>query len=246
MNPIVVIPARLAATRFPNKPLADIHGKTMIEHCVDRALEADLGPVIVAAGDAAIRDAVESAGHRAVMTDPDLPSGSDRVHAAVSQIDPDRRYDVVVNMQGDLPAMDPAILRQITEPLADRSIDICTSVSVITDPEDAANPNVVKTIIGFQPGARQARALAFTRATAPAGDGDLYYHFGIYTFQRGALDRYVALPPGVLERRERLEQMRALEAGMRIDAVLIDTVPLTVDAPEDLPPVLAALAPERT
>ena len=243
MNPLIVIPARLAATRFPNKPLVDICGKTMIEHCVDRAVEADLGPVVVAAGDREIADAVEAAGGKAVMTDPDLPSGSDRVWAAVSLVDPDGKHDVIVNMQGDLPAMDPAILRQITEPLSDRAIDICTSVAMITDEEDAVNPNVVKTLLGFPEGERQARPLAFTRATAPSGPGDLYYHFGIYTFQRDSLARYVTMQPSVLETREKLEQMRALEAGMRIDAVLIDTVPLTVDAPEALRPGIDALSP---
>ncbi len=241
MKPIVLIPARLKATRFPNKPLADIHGKPMIVHCVERALEADLGPVWVAAGDREIVDAVTAAGGQAVLTDPNHPSGSDRIWEAACKIDPDGTFDVIVNMQGDLPAMEPGILRAVTEPLADSDVDIGTSVAVITDPEDRDNPNVVKAILGFADGARQARALAFTRATAPWGDGPLYYHFGIYTYRRSALERFVSLPPGVLEMREKLEQMRALENGMRIDAVLIDTVPLTVDTPEDLQPVLVAL-----
>ena len=245
MHPIVVIPARLAATRFPDKPLAEIHGVPMIVHCVNRAREADIGPVWVAAGDKEIADAVQDAGGQAVLTDPAHPSGSDRIWEAVQRIDPGARHDVVVNMQGDLPAMEPDILRALTAPLSDADIDIVTSVAVITDPEDETNPNVVKAIAGFPPGARQARALAFTRATAPAGDGPLYYHFGIYTFRRAALERFVSLPPGVLEQREKLEQMRALEAGMRIDAVLIDTLPLTVDTPEDLGPVLEALDPAR-
>lgn len=242
MNPIVLIPARLAATRFPNKPLADIHGLPMIVHCVRRAQEADIGPVWVAAGDQEIADAVIEAGGRAVMTDPAHPSGSDRIWEAAQKIDPDGHYDVVVNMQGDLPAMEPGILRAVTDPLEEADIDIGTSVAVITDEEDRTNPNVVKAIVGFQEGVRQARALAFTRATAPSGEGPLYYHFGIYTFRRDALERFVSLPPGILEQREKLEQMRALEAGMRIEAVLIDTVPLTVDAPEDLEPVFEALA----
>ena len=242
MTPIVIIPARLAASRFPNKPLADIHGVPMIVHCVRRAEEAGIGPVWVAAGDEEIADAVHAAGGRAVMTDPAHPSGSDRIWEAIEKIDPDGQYDVIVNMQGDLPAMEPGILRAVTAPLADPDVDIGTSVAVITDEEDATNPNVVKTIAGFPDGVRQARALAFTRATAPAGEGPLYYHFGIYTFRRSALQRFVSLPPGVLEQREKLEQMRALEAGMRIEAVLIDTVPLTVDSPEDLDPVLEVLA----
>jgi 3-deoxy-manno-octulosonate cytidylyltransferase (CMP-KDO synthetase) len=241
MNPIVLIPARLAASRFPNKPLADIHGKPMIVHCVERALEANLGPVWVAAGDREIVDAVEQAGGKAVLTDPEHPSGSDRIWEAACKIDPDGRHDVIVNMQGDLPAMEPGILRAVTDPLTDPQVDIGTSVAIITDPEDRDNPNVVKAIAGFADGARQARALAFTRATAPWGDGPLYYHFGIYTYRRSALERFVALPPGVLEKREKLEQMRALENGMRIDAVLIDTIPLTVDTPEDLEPVLDVL-----
>ncbi len=239
---LIVIPARLAATRYPNKPLADIHGKPMIVHCLARALEADIGPVLVAAGDVEIADAVREAGGQAVMTDPNLPSGSDRVWAAVQEFDPEGRFDVLVNMQGDLPALDPQVLRALAAPLADPEIDIATSVSVIEDEEDRHNPNVVKAIVGFRPGARQARALAFTRATAPWGPGDHYYHFGIYAFRRAALARFVTLPKGVLEARENLEQMRALEDGMRIEAVLFDTAPLTVDAPEDLPPVLEALA----
>jgi len=242
MTPVVIIPARLAASRFPNKPLADIHGTPMIVHCVRRAEEADIGPVWVAAADEEIADAVRAAGGQAVMTDPAHPSGSDRIWEAARKVDPDGRFDIIVNMQGDLPAMEPGILRDVTAPLSDPEVDIGTSVAVITDEDDVTNPNVVKTIAGFPEGARQARALAFTRATAPAGEGPLYYHFGIYTFRRSALERFVSLPPGVLEVREKLEQMRALEAGMRIEAVLIDTVPLTVDAPEDLAPVMEALA----
>lgn len=214
----------------------------MIIHCLERALEADIGPVLVAAGDREIAEAVEATGGAAVLTDPDLPSGSDRVWAALQQYDPQGSFDAVVNMQGDLPALDPIILRALAEPLSDPAIDIATSVSVIDDEEDRVNPNVVKAIAGFAPGSTRARALAFTRATAPWGEGEHYYHFGIYAFQRPALQKFVSLPPGILETREKLEQMRALEAGMHIEAVLFDTAPLTVDAPEDLDPVLEALA----
>lgn len=216
----------------------------MVVHCLERALEADIGPVLVAAGDHEIAEVIQSAGGTAVITDPELPSGSDRVWTALRQFDSEGVYDAVVNMQGDLPALDPDVLRALVAPLEDVDIDIATSVSLIKDEEDRVNPNVVKAIAGFAPGDLRARALAFTRATAPWGEGPHYYHFGIYAFQRAALQKFVSLPTSVLEAREKLEQMRALEAGMRIEAVLFDTAPLTVDAPEDLEPVLEALAPE--
>lgn len=234
MNPIVVIPARLAATRFPDKPLADLHGLPMIVHCMHRAMEADVGPVLVAAGDGAIVDAVRRAGGEAVLTDPGHPSGSDRIHEALARHDAVAAYDVVVNVQGDLPTLDPAIIRACLAPLADPAVDIATPVAEIRREEEKTDPNVVKAFVGFPEGRRQARALAFTRATAPSGDGPLYHHIGLYAYRRAALERYVALPPGVLERREKLEQLRALEAGMRIEAVLVDTVPLGVDTPADL------------
>lgn len=254
--PIVLIPARLASTRLPDKPLADIAGKPMIVHCVERALEADLGPVAVAAGDAAILEAVRAAGHTAVMTDPDHPSGSDRIWEALQRLDPDGRHDAVINVQGDLPTLDPAAIRAAEAPLdRDPEADIATLAAEITDPAERENPNVVKAVAGFpedaapigRPGADPdnppiARALTFTRATAPWGDGPLYHHIGLYAYRRAALARFVALPPGILERREKLEQLRALEAGMRLDVALVDTVPLGVDTPEDLTRARALLA----
>lgn len=239
INPIVLIPARLASTRLPNKPLADIGGKPMIVRCIERALEADLGPVVVAAGDQAICDAVQDAGHTAILTNPDHPSGSDRIFEAVSQLDPNGHHDVIVNVQGDLPTLDPVSIRAALAPIqASSDVDIATIAAIIEREEERSNPNVVKVIAGFpetpQQGFTIARALSFTRATAPWGEGPLYHHIGLYAFRRSALARFVALPPGILEKRERLEQLRALEAGMRIDVALVQTVPLGVDTAEDL------------
>lgn len=249
MNPIILIPARLASTRLPDKPLADINGKPMIVHCIERALEADLGPVVVAAGDQAIADAVADAGYQAIMTDPAHPSGSDRINEALQSFDPDAAHDVVINVQGDLPTLDPASIRAVLAPVQrDAAVDIATIVAEITREEERDNPNVVKAFVGFPPavdGLAIARALTFTRSTAPSGDGPLYHHIGLYAFRRAALQRFVALPPGILERRERLEQLRALEAGMRIDVALVDTVPLGVDTQADLDRARQILARNR-
>ncbi|MEQ8443665.1 MAG: 3-deoxy-manno-octulosonate cytidylyltransferase [Alphaproteobacteria bacterium] len=238
MNPVVIIPSRLASLRLPDKPLAEIHGKPMIVHCVERAAEADLGPVVVAAGDAAIAAAVTAAGFLAVMTDPAHPSGSDRIAEALGRFDPDGRYDTVINVQGDLPTIDPGSIKASLAPLSmTPEVDIATIAAIITREEERDNPNVVKAVAGFPPpgeGLRIARALTFTRATAPSGPGDLYHHIGLYAYRREALMRFIELPPGILEQRERLEQLRALENGMRIDVALVDTVPLGVDTPEDL------------
>jgi 3-deoxy-manno-octulosonate cytidylyltransferase (CMP-KDO synthetase) len=233
-NPVVVIPARLAATRLPDKPLADINGEPMIVHVWRRAMEAEIGPVIVAAAEAVVADAVRAAGGRAVLTDPDLPSGSDRIHRALEEADPDARHDAVINLQGDLPTIDPASVRAALAPLADPAVDIATLAAVITREEERDSPNVVKAVVGLGEGQAIGRALYFTRTTAPWGDGPLYHHIGLYAYRRAALARFVSLPPGVLERREKLEQLRALEAGMRIDVALVDTVPLGVDTPADL------------
>jgi 3-deoxy-manno-octulosonate cytidylyltransferase (CMP-KDO synthetase) len=232
--PLIVIPARLHATRLPGKPLADIHGVPMIVHVWRRAIEAGLGPVLVAAGEPEIADAVRAHGGEAVLTDPDHPSGSDRVWEAVRRFDPDGRFDSIVNLQGDLPTLDPALVGAVLAPLADPAVDLATLVVEITRDEERADPNVVKAVIGLEPGQRIGRALYFSRATVPANDGPLYHHLGIYAYRRAALARFVALPPGVLERREKLEQLRALENGLRIDAALVDTVPLGVDTPADL------------
>jgi len=243
-NPVVVIPARLAATRFPDKPLADIHGEPMIVHVWRRACEAGIGPVIVACGDAPIAEAVTNAGGQAIMTDPDLPSGSDRVHQALAAFDPGQRHDAVVNVQGDLPTIDPAVIAAVLAPFAEDAVDITTLAVEITEDRERTDPNVVKAVIALADGARCGRALYFSRATVPAAPaGPHYHHIGLYGFRRAALDRFVALPPGRLEVLERLEQLRALEAGMRIDVALVDTVPLGVDTPADLDRARAMLAP---
>lgn len=231
---LVIIPARLAATRLPDKPLATIAGTPMIVHVWRRAVEAGIGPTIVACGDRAIADAVEAAGGEAVMTDPALPSGSDRVHAAATIRDPDGRYATVVNLQGDLPAIDPALIRASLAPMREPAVDIATLVVPTADPGERENPNVVKAVMSMAEGAAIGRALYFTRAAAPAGSGPVWHHIGIYAWRRPALDRFVGLPPSPLERREKLEQLRALEAGMRIDAAVVDGVPFGVDTPEDL------------
>jgi 3-deoxy-manno-octulosonate cytidylyltransferase (CMP-KDO synthetase) len=233
-NPVVVIPARLAATRFPDKPLADLLGEPMIVHVWRRAMAAEVGPVLVACGDAAIADAVRTAGGEAVMTDPDLASGSDRVHQAVQRFDPDGAHDAVINVQGDLPTIDPRVISAALEPLSDAAVDISTLAAEITEPRERTDPNVVKVVVALPKGGTIGRALYFSRATVPSGDGPLYHHIGLYAFRRAALDRFVSLPESPLERRERLEQLRALEAGMRVDAALVDTVPLGVDTPADL------------
>lgn len=242
-NPIIVIPARLAATRLPDKPMADIHGEPMIVHVWRRAMEAGVGPVLVAAADPVVADVVRAAGGKAVLTDPDLPSGSDRVYHALLAADPDGRHDAVVNLQGDLPTVEPGVVRAALAPLAEDAVDIGTLVAEIVRDEERDDPNVVKAVVGIPPQGRSGRALYFTRATAPWGDGPLYHHIGLYAYRREALARFVALPPGILERRERLEQLRALEVGMRIDVALVDTVPLGVDTPADLERARAMLAP---
>jgi 3-deoxy-manno-octulosonate cytidylyltransferase (CMP-KDO synthetase) len=245
MNPIVVIPARLQSTRLPNKPLADIAGQTMIERVWRQAMKAALGPVLVAAAEQEIVDVITRAGGNAVVTDPDLPSGSDRVFAALESVDPEAAYDVVVNLQGDLPALDPAVIRTVANVLAATDTDIATLAAEIDDPADRDNPSVVKPVIAWGPDGRRGRALYFTRARAPSGDGPLYHHIGIYAFRRAALARFVALPPSPLEQREKLEQLRALEAGMRIGCARVAFAPFGVDTPADLERARAALAPTR-
>lgn len=240
-NPIVVIPARMASERLPGKPLADIHGDPMIVHVWRRAMEADIGPVVVACAEREIADAVTQAGGLAVLTKPDHPSGSDRVYEAVENIDPQGKHDAVVNIQGDLPTLDPQVVRTVFAPLGKESVDISTLASIITKDEERTNPNVVKAVAAIEEGATVGHGLYFTRATAPYGLGPLYHHIGLYAFRREALRRFVNLAPGVLEKREKLEQLRALENGMRIDVALVDTVPLGVDTPSDLDAARAAL-----
>jgi len=243
ISPIVVIPARLAARRLPGKPLADIHGLPMIVHVLRRAESAGIGPVAVACAEEAIAAAVTAAGGRAVPTDPDHASGSDRIREAVARIDPEGRHDIVINLQGDLPTIPAAAIRAVLAPLADPAVDIATLAAPIARPEERDDPNVVKAVVEPGPDGRTGRALYFTRAAAPWGEGPLLHHIGIYAYRRAALDRFVALPPAALERRERLEQLRALAAGLRIDAALVDEVPLGVDTPEDLAEARRRLAP---
>ncbi|WP_232628526.1 3-deoxy-manno-octulosonate cytidylyltransferase [Methylobacterium sp. Leaf118] len=243
-DPLILIPARLAATRLPNKPLADLAGEPMIVHVWRRAVESGIGPVVVATDSPEIVDAIESRGGLAVMTRADHPSGSDRLAEALEIIDPEGHHDVVVNVQGDLPTIDPAIIGAAVMPLADPHVDIATLAAVIERSEEADAPNVVK-IIGHTVGPNRLRALAFTRARAPWGDGPLFHHIGLYAYRRKALARFVRLPQGELERREKLEQLRALEAGMRIDAALVTDLPLGVDTPADLERARALLATRR-
>lgn len=242
MNPIIIVPARMASTRLPGKPLADIHGRAMIVHVMDRAAEANCGSVICAAAEPEIVAAVTDAGYQAVLTDPDHPSGSDRIFEALNSCDPGNTHDVVINLQGDLPTLDPTLVRTVAGLLDNKDVDIGTLVSEITDYEERTNPNVVKCVAPIDDKNAAARALYFTRATAPHGDGPLWHHIGIYAYRRDALSKFVSMSPGLLEQREKLEQLRALEAGMRIDAARVDTVPLGVDTPADLDRARSLLA----
>jgi 3-deoxy-manno-octulosonate cytidylyltransferase (CMP-KDO synthetase) len=236
MNPIVVIPARMASTRLPGKPLADIGGRPMIAWVIALARAAQLGPVLVAAAEPEIAEAARTAGAEAVLTDPALPSGSDRVHAALVAFDPAQRFDVAVNLQGDMPTMRAADIARAVAVLA-RGGDIATLVSPSSDPADRDSANIVKSIR-----AADGRCLAFTRAPAPWGEGPIERHVGIYVYRRGALARFVAAPPSPLELREKLEQMRALEMGMTIMADAVDDFPKGVDSPADLEAARAVLA----
>lgn len=232
---IVMIPARLAATRFPNKPLADLNGLPMIVHVWRRAAEAGVGRVVVACGDPEIRDALLAHGAEAVLTDPALPSGTDRIQAALQALDPEQRIGRVVNLQGDLPTLDPAAIRAVLHPLDALGADLGTLAVATDDPADKVNPNIVKAVLSFAGGRPDlARALYFTRACAPSGEGPVFHHVGIYAFTRDALERFARLPPSPLEKRERLEQLRALEAGMTIGVAIVDAVPQGVDIPADL------------
>jgi 3-deoxy-manno-octulosonate cytidylyltransferase (CMP-KDO synthetase) len=246
---LILIPARLAATRLPGKPLADIAGEPMIVHVVRRAQAAAIGPVVVATDSAEIAAAVDKAGGRTVMTRPDHASGSDRIFEALGQVDSRCRIDIVVNLQGDLPTIAPHAIRAALMPLADDAVAIATLAAEIKVAAERTDPNVVK-VVGTPVAPGRLRALYFTRACAPSGEGPLYHHIGLYAFRRAALERFVALPPSPLERREKLEQLRALEAGMRIDVAIVDTVPLGVDTPADLEKARAVLTghsgPEST
>jgi 3-deoxy-manno-octulosonate cytidylyltransferase (CMP-KDO synthetase) len=234
LNPIVLIPARMAATRLPGKPLADIGGAPMIVRVLRQAQVAGVGPVAVAAGDREIVEAVEAAGGRAVLTDPDLPSGSDRIVAALGELDPDGRHDVVINLQGDIPFVRPQAIVAVADLLASQAAcDIATVMVAEADLSERTNPDIPKVVASLQPGGRTARALYFTRS-ALYGDGPVWLHHGIYGFRREALMAFHAAPPSPLERREGLEQLRALELGLSIWAAVIDEAPISVDNPADL------------
>jgi 3-deoxy-manno-octulosonate cytidylyltransferase (CMP-KDO synthetase) len=238
---LVLIPARMSASRLPGKPLADIAGTPMIVHVLRRAEAANLGPVVVATDSLEIEAAVKAAGGRAVMTRADHPTGSDRIQEAADLVDPGHAYDRIVNVQGDLPTIEPGVVRAAADLLDDPAVDIGTLTAVITRHEEITNPNVVK-VVGTPLSPRRLRALYFTRATAPTGDGPLYHHIGLYAYRRAALERFVRLPPAPLETRERLEQLRALENGMRIDVAVVEAVPLGVDTPADLERARALIA----
>ena len=243
MNPIIIIPARMASTRLPGKPLIDICGEPMIIHVLRQAERADIGPVYVAAGDQEIVEVVGQAGGKALMTDPDLPSGSDRVFQALSIIDKANYHDVVINVQGDLPTIAPGIIRSVVTPLANKNVDIATLVAEIVDLRERNDPNAVKAVAAIPKDEKIGRALLFSRATVPWGHGEFYHHIGLYAFRRAALESFVSLPQGILEKRENLEQLRALEAGMRIDVALVDTIPDGVDTPADLERARDRIAP---
>ncbi len=235
---LILLPARMGSSRLPGKPLADIAGRPMILHVLELAVKAAVGPVVVATDSAEIAAVVAGAGGRAVMTRGDHPSGSDRVHEALGLVDPEGRAKVVVNCPGDHPVFDPGDIRAALAPLGDAVVDISTLAAEIVEEAERHDPNVVKAV-GSAVGPGRLRALYFTRATAPWGDGPLYHHIGLYAYRRAALERFVALAPSPLERREKLEQLRALEAGMRIDIAIVDSVPLGVNTPDDLARVRA-------
>jgi 3-deoxy-manno-octulosonate cytidylyltransferase (CMP-KDO synthetase) len=242
---LVLIPARMAAARLPGKPLLDIAGLPMIVHVLRRAEAADIGRVAVATDTAEIAAAVRANGGEAVMTRADHPSGSDRIFEAMKALDPDGRIEIVVNLQGDFPTISPDNIRDVLPPLTDPAVDIATLAAEIHSEEEALNPNVVKAV-GSPIGGRRLRALYFTRATAPTGEGPRYHHIGLYAYRRAALERFVALPPSPLEKQEKLEQLRALEAGMRIDVTIVDAVPRGVDTPADLETARRILKPRST
>ncbi|MDE2319677.1 MAG: 3-deoxy-manno-octulosonate cytidylyltransferase [Rhodospirillales bacterium] len=241
MNPIVLIPARLGSTRLPGKVLADIAGRPMIAHVLQRAREARLGPVAVACCEAEVAAAVQAHGGIAVMTDPDLPSGSDRIFEALRMLDPGGVHDVVVNLQGDLPGIDPAYIQAVLAPVS-QGYDIGTLVAPVTTEAERHAPSVVKCACAFVGEAEVAPALYFSRSLIPSGEGLHFHHIGIYAYRRAALERFVALPPSPLELREKLEQLRALEAGMRIGAARVAEAPFGVDTPEDLERAREALS----
>ncbi|MBE9605808.1 3-deoxy-manno-octulosonate cytidylyltransferase [Acetobacteraceae bacterium H6797] len=244
MNPILMIPARMASTRLPGKALADIAGEPMVVKVWRRAMEADVAPVVVATDTDEIAEAVRAVGGQAVMTKVGHPSGSDRIFEGLTRLDPDGLYDAVINVQGDLPTLTPHTIRATMELLRDRTVDIGTPVAEITHEEEKTASSVVK-MVGSPLGEGRFRCLYFTRATAPWGEGPLFHHIGLYAWRRAALARFISLPPSPLEQREKLEQLRALEDGMRIDAIEVAEVPLGVDTADDLSRAREMLKGER-
>ena len=233
-TPLIIIPARMASTRLPGKPLADICGKPMIVRVYECAQAARLGPVVIACAEQEIAQAVEAAGGRAVLTRPDHPSGSDRIFEALQKVDPEGRHDTIINVQGDLPTVEAATIRAVYEALANPDVDISTAIAPITHEADRNNPAIVKAVVELPSGATRGRALYFSRAVVPANEGPHWHHIGLYGYRRDALSRFVALPPAELEKREKLEQLRALANGMRLDAAVVSEVPLGVDTPAEL------------
>ncbi len=244
-NPVVLIPARLASERFPGKPLADIGGEPMIVRVWRRAVEAGVGPVVVACADAEIAEAVRAAGGEAVLTRPDHPSGSDRIFEALGTIDKSGRFDVIVNVQCDQPRLDPTHPATAVALLDDPEVDIGTLACEISDEAERTDANVVKAVVARAPGERRGRALDFSRAPVPHGEGPVFLHIGLYAYRREALARFVALPQSPREKRERLEQLRALEAGMRIDVACVDGPLFDVNTPDDLARALELEGVER-
>jgi len=243
LRPILVIPARMAATRLPGKPLADIHGRPMIAHVLDRAREARIGPLAVACAEEEIAEAARTAGAQALVVADDVPSGTDRVQRAMKALDPAGEYDVVVNLQGDFPTIRPETLRAVLAPLEDPAVDIGTLVCPIANETEARTDSFVKCACAFTGDSMVAPALYFSRLPIPWGDGPRWHHIGVYAYRRAALDRFVTLPASPLELREKLEQLRALEAGMKISAARVEHGPFGVDTPEDLERARALLAP---
>lgn len=242
MNPIIIIPARMGAMRLPQKPLADIQGKPMIQHVWERAVQAAIAPVVVATDHQEIADLIQSQGGQAVMTDAVLPSGSDRVYHALEQIDPQGVYDVAINLQGDLPNIDPVTIQKALTPLAHSEFDVATLVAPITDQSEIENPSVVKVALGGKRSDGVAQAFYFSRAPIPYGEGPHYHHIGIYAYRRPVLQQFVALPPSPLELQERLEQMRLIEQGIRFGVDFVEQVPVSVDTSADLERARLALA----
>tara|TARA_B100001057_G_C22840653_1_gene946959 strand:- start:1721 stop:2416 length:696 start_codon:yes stop_codon:yes gene_type:complete len=224
----------MSSVRLPNKPLAIINGDPMIVHVWRRAVEAKLGRVVVACGEDEILKVIQKAGGEAVLTDPSEPSGSDRIFSALQTLDPSCEHDAVLNIQGDLPVLESSTIESAWMLLSNNNVDIGTAAAPITIYEERHNPSVVKAIVSWEEDKPKGRALYFTRATAPSGEGPLFHHIGLYAYRREALEKFVTLPLSPLEKREKLEQLRALENGMRIDVALVDTVPFGVDTPEDL------------